>query len=206
MNLRLRPAVASMLSSGLVLAAPLAAANPCSPSSSRLRTPMQLAQNPCAAKRNPCAAKANPCAARNPCAAKNPCAAGVDRKLVTRPKGTKPYSAPRAQLVSAGKQLWSDTKLSTNGMSCNTCHQGNAAFGPTFAKPYPHQVAMAEQQSKLKRITLEQMVQFCMIVPMAARPLAWDSKALAALTAYSGVVQKDFIKTQAKNPCAATRK
>jgi cytochrome c peroxidase len=189
-----------MLSSGLVLAAPLAAANPCSPSSSRLRTPMQLAQNPCAAKRNPCAAKANPCAARNPCAA------GVDRKLVTRPKGTKPYSAPRAQLVSAGKQLWSDTKLSTNGMSCNTCHQGNAAFGPTFAKPYPHQVAMAEQQSKLKRITLEQMVQFCMIVPMAARPLAWDSKALAALTAYSGVVQKDFIKTQAKNPCAATRK
>ena len=82
MRSKLRPVVAGVLSSGLVLAAPLAPANPCS---ARSATRLHLAQknpcaaNPCAAKnkRNPCAAgkKKNPCAATNPCAAKNPCAA-----------------------------------------------------------------------------------------------------------------------------------
>ena len=192
MKLQLRPMVAAMMSAGLVLAAPLAAY-----SAPQAAERERLAQNPCAAK--------NPCAARNPCAAQNPCAAkgGVDAKLVTRPKGTKPYSAPKAELVGEGKRLWSDTRLSTNGMSCNTCHQGNSAFNPTFAKPYPHEVAMPRAQSGLKRVSTEQMVQFCMIVPMAAKPLPWNSKALAALTAYTGEVQKGFMKAAAKNPCAA---
>jgi hypothetical protein len=207
MNLNLRPIVASMLSAGLLLGAPFASAGPTTEQST---APVLLAQNPCAAKKNPCAAKANPCAAKkNPCAAKNPCAGnnpcaagGVDPKLVTRPKGSKPYSAKNAELVATGEQMWNDKKLSTNGLSCGTCHTGNAAFNASFAKPYPHLVAMAQDQSKLKRITMEQMVQFCMVVPMAAKPLAWDSKELAALTAYTGVVQKGFIKTGAKNPCA----
>ncbi|TAN54442.1 MAG: cytochrome C peroxidase, partial [Betaproteobacteria bacterium] len=106
-----------------------------------------------------------------------------------RPKGSKPYAGARADLVKAGELLWSDTRISTNGMSCNTCHKDGAAFSASFAKPYPHAVAMAQRQSKLKSITMEQMVQFCMVVPMAAKPLAWDSKELAALTAYTGEVQ-----------------
>src|SRR3989344_7592996 len=77
--------------------------------------------NPCAAK-NPCAAR-NPCAAKNPCAARNPCAAGdkVNPKLVTRPKGYKPYKADHAALAKEGEALYKNTKLSTNGVSCNTC-------------------------------------------------------------------------------------
>jgi cytochrome c len=47
---------------------------------------------------------------------------------------------------------------------------------------------MTEQPGGLKQVSLDEMVQFCMVVPMAAKPLAWDSKELAALTAYAGEV------------------
>lgn len=177
-----------------------------------------LAQNPCSGRRNPCSAKsaspcaarrAHPCAARRikPCAAKNPCAAGpkVDPKLVTRPKGTRLATGNRAELLKLGETLWSDTRLSSNNMSCNTCHQGGASFQDTFAKPYPHYVAMAKDQGGFKKINLDEMVQFCLVVPMASKTLPWDSKELAALTLYTAQMQKSFkpAAARAANPCAA---
>lgn len=164
---------------------------------------------PAMAEKNPCAAK-NPCAMKNPCSAKNPCgAASVDPKLVTRPSGSKPFSASHAVLVAEGERLWKSTTLSTNGMACETCHKNGGAFSASFAKPYPHAVGMPQAQSGIRKVDAEQMVQFCMVVPMAAKPLAWDSRELAALTAYTGEAQKAFIKTSARpasapaNPCAA---
>jgi len=190
---------------GLAFAAPFAVA---------------AASNPCAAK-NPCSAK-NPCAMPGGAASKNPCAAAsgkVDPKLVTRPAGYKPYKGDHAALVKSGEALWKDTKLSTNGSSCATCHSSpTAMFAPTFAKPYPHQVAMTEERAGVKQVQLDEMVQFCMVVPMAAKPLPWDSKELAALTAYAGDLQKKFKANSgaaapsggmnpcgAKNPCAARK-
>lgn len=120
-----------------------------------------------------------------------------------RPKNYQPYKADQATLLKDGERLWKDTKLSTNGLACNTCHVNNAAFAPTFAKPYPHAVAMATQQAGVKQVHLDEMVQFCMVVPMAAKPLKWDSRDLAALTAYTARVQKTFNPCAAKNPCAA---
>lgn len=152
---------------------------------------------------NPCGPK-NPCAAKNACGMKNPCAAAasMDPKLVTRPKGTKPFVGNRAELVSDGEKLWKSTSLSTNGMACATCHQNGGAFNASFAKPYPHAVEMP-QSVGLKQVTAEQMVQFCLVRPMAAKPLAWSSRELAALTAYTGEVQKAFIKTGATSGGAA---
>jgi len=164
-------------------------------------------QNPCAAK-NPCAAR-NPCAAKNPCGAKNPCAAAakVDPRMVTRPAGTKLMLAGRPDLVAEGARLWKDTKLSTNGLSCFTCHQNNASFKPTFAKPYPHPVEMPKDRAGLRQVNIDEMVQLCMLIPMAAKPLPWDSQELAALSAYSLQVQKTFkpaaARPAAANPCAA---
>lgn len=60
-------------------------------------------------------------------------------------------------------------------------------------------VAMARDQAGLKRIRADEMVQFCMVVPMAAKPLPWNSKELAALTAYTLELQKAF---KPANPCA----
>ncbi len=168
---------------------------------------------PCAAragKRNPCkpCAARNPCAAMNPCAASNPCAAGdrVNPKAVTRPEGTKPYQGDRAALINEGKALWNSKEISrNNSMSCSSCHQdGTAMLQPDFAKPYPHFVQMVTDNNGMKSIALEEMVQFCMIKPMQSKPFAWDSRQLAALTAYTAVLQKEFKPVgNAVNPCAA---
>jgi cytochrome c len=172
------------------------------------------AANPCAAKpANPCAPKAaNPC---SPGQAAGDASAEVDPKLVLRPKGSKLQGGNSAQLAKEGKALFNDPKLSTNGMSCATCHVDNQAnFAPGFAKPYPHVVAMVNQKSGVAEVNLDEMVQFCMVVPMAAKPLPWDSRQLAALTAYAAELQTAFRKQTTKtgatgakaanpaNPCA----
>jgi len=108
----------------------------------------------------------------------------VDPNRVTRPAGSKPFQGDRAELVQLGATLWKDTSLSTNGIACQGCHVNGAQFKKSFAAAYPHPVAMAKSMANLKAIDAEQMVQFCMIVPMKAEPLPWDSKKLAALTAY----------------------
>ena len=112
-------------------------------------------------------------------------AAGV---VAVRPAGYK----PKAGDPVAGEKLFIDKKLSTNGMSCATCHANNASFSEGFAKPYPHKVAMANGDLGIKTIHLDEMIQACMVMPMQAKPLPWNSKELADLTAYVAQVQKTF--------------
>lgn len=158
---------------------------------------------------NPCAPR-NGAASMNPCAAQNPCAAAMvkmDTQGVMRPANYRPYKGDTKALIAYGKRLFSDSKLSTNGMSCNTCHGDNGAFQASFAQPYPHHVQMTDERAGVKAVHLDEMVQFCMVVPMAAKPLPWNSKKLSALTAYTASLQKGF-RAQAnpcaaKNPCAA---
>lgn len=158
---------------------------------------------------NPCAARSmNPCAARsvNPCAAANPCAARISSAGVTRPADYQPYQGDHATLLAEGERLFKDTSLSTNGMSCNTCHNNNGMFQASFAQPYPHYVRMANDQFQVKSVHADEMVQLCMVAPMAAQPLPWDSMELAALATYVTEQQKSFAKlhkTGAMNPCAA---
>ena len=175
------------------------AANPCNPCAAK-KNPC----NPCAGKRNPC----NPCGGKNPCnpcGGKNPCnpcggAAKIDPKSFTRPAGGKSYKSNKAELVKLGKKLWNDKSLGKSGLACQTCHQQNRLFNASFAKPYPHPVKMAVQRAGLNSIELDEMVQFCMLVPMKAKILPWDSKKLAALTAYSAQIQKSY--KPSANPCA----
>ena len=104
-----------------------------------------------------------------------------------------------------GEAVFKDTKLSTNGLSCNSCHTGNAAYNASFAQPYPHPVQMATDFYAMKQIHLDEMVQVCMVRPMAAQPLDWKSHELADLVAYVNGVQKGYMPNPcaAKNPCAA---
>ena len=144
---------------------------------------------------NPCAPKAaNPCAPK--AATANPRAGNpeVDPKLVLRPKGTKLAEGNQAQLIKQGEALFKDIKLSTNSMACQNCHTNNDNFAPSFAKAYPHEVAMAKAKSGVAEVQLDEMIQLCMVVPMQAKPLRWDSRELAALTAYTGELQKEFRK------------
>ena len=129
-----------------------------------------------------------------------------------RPSGTAPVPVSQlGGLVAEGERLWKDTGLSTNGVSCDTCHKDGANLNPSFAQPYPHKVAMPAQMAGVEQVHADEMVQFCMIVPMQAKPLAWNSRELAALTAYTVSLQKGFNPCAAKkagggcNPCAAKR-
>ena len=165
---------------------------------------------------NPCAPKSVNSGAANPCtpqAAANPCAGKpeVDPKRVLRPKGTSLGGGNHAQLVERGRALFNDVKLSTNGMSCMTCHTDNGNFAPSFGTPYPHKMAMAAERSGIESIRLDEAIQFCMIVPMQAKPLPWSSRELAGLTAYLGELQDSVrkhatetgaTKSQSANPCA----
>ena len=188
------------------------ATSPCNPCSTKKAcSPC----NPCAVKKacnpcNPCAVKkacnpCNPCAVKKACNPCNPCgAAKVNAKDFIRPKGTQPASGNRAKLVAEGRKLWTDTRLSTNGLSCNSCHVNNAALNATFAQPYPHKVAMPSQMAGVGKITAEEMAQFCLLVPMQSKTLPWDSKELTALAAYTVELQKTFKPNPcaAKNPCS----
>jgi cytochrome c peroxidase len=130
----------------------------------------------------------------NPCAAKkiaNPCAVEVVKLNFMRPKGTKLMVGDTKEIIELGKKLWNDNKLSSNGMACNTCHNNGASFKASFAEPYPHKINMI---GATKEVHLDEMVQFCLLKPMATKPFAWDSKELAALTAYTAEMQKEFIK------------
>jgi cytochrome c len=176
--------------------------------------------NPCAAKTlNPCAAKtANPCAAKtlNPCAAKggggasmkNPCGAGaaVNPCRFKQPAGIRLASASSRDLVSRGETLWNDRTLGNAGLACASCHiDSYGQMNPSFAKPYPHQVAMPKQQAGVSEVNAAEMVQFCMVTPMMAEPLDWASTELAALVAYVESIQPGYrpVTGTAANPCGA---
>lgn len=59
-------------------------------------------------------------------------AGGDPGAQITRPAGYKPKTGD----VALGERLFNDTKLSTNGMSCASCHANHGAFQASFAKPY----------------------------------------------------------------------
>ena len=192
------------------------AAKACNPCAAKACNPCAAkACNPCAAKAcNPCAAKAcNPCAAKacNPCAASacNPCGAGaIKAEQFVRPSDL-PFSAANiASLAPLGKRLWNDTSLSSNGLACQSCHNGDAQFNATFTNPYPHEVAMPKQMAGVSSVDIDEMVNFCMLAPMASEPIAWNTMELLALSAYALEVQAGFNPCAAKaakacNPCAA---
>ncbi len=181
--------------------------NPCNPCGAK----HEMGMNPC----NPCGAKhemgmnpCNPCGAKNPCGmAMNPCnpcgAMKMSASEVTRPVGSQRYRGKRSRLVKQGKELWNDSSLSTNGLTCNNCHMNNQAFLASFTKQYPHEVAMAKGMG-IASIQIDEMVQLCMVNPMANKPLPWDSRELAALSAYSvDVAQTNYMAAVASNPCMA---
>ncbi len=154
--------------------------------------------HPCAPKRGcgPCAPRAGcgPVAACGPCGPCGPCGAGqVDASDFVRPAGyCGPATSPRRALVEEGARLWNDASIGGSGLSCQSCHMNNANLNASFAQSYPHGVAMPYQQAGVKEVHADEMVQFCMVVPMQSDPLPWDSRQLAALTAYTLSLQEDF--------------
>lgn len=115
-----------------------------------------------------------------------------------RPDGYTPQYDERgnnpASLIERGEALFNDVSLSTNGLSCASCHgaKGDAGFQTSFQQPFPHPVAMGTNMFGMETVHADEMVQLCMVAPMAADPLPWDSEELAALAAYVVHAQQRF--------------
>ena len=80
------------------------------------------------------------------------------------------------KLIEYSEKLWKDPKLGKSGKSCSSCHPDGALLKP---EPFPRFIKMTGDI-----LTLEQMINFCMINPMKAEPLKWNSKELTALAMY----------------------
>lgn len=122
---------------------------------------------------------------------KNPCAS---KTKPIRKKQVTDYK----KLLKYGKKLWNDKKLGkAKGTSCNTCHPNGAMLN---SKPYPKFINMASEI-----LTVDQMINFCMLNPMKTKALKWNSKEMTALAAY--ITKHSMTKGQGKmkhdmmNPC-----
>ena len=131
--------------------------------------------NPCATKemmKTPCDMKAMPAGGATP----------IREKAIKDP----------AKLARQGNALWADATLGTSGNSCSTCHPNGAGLKST---PWPKFISMADDT-----LTVDQMINFCMLNPMKAKPLEWNSQKMTALAAY--VAANSGKGGEAVNPCA----
>lgn len=155
------------------------ACNPCNPCSKKMKN----ACNPCGkGMKNAC----NPCNPCNPCADKPP-----------KPIRSK-HITSHSKLLSLGEKLWNDESLSTNGQSCLGCHSEYDLFNEdTVVKSYPHYVNMPKDI-----VTLDQMINFCMINPMESKMLNASSIEMTAMSAFFQEYMKSYkAPKNACNPC-----
>ena len=122
------------------------------------------------------------------------CGAKADPRLIQRPTGYKPNYPLTPQAVKAGEAVFRNTKLSSNGLACASCHTNGQSYQSSFGKPFPHQVAMASETYGLKTVELDEAIQMCMVGPMAAKPFEWKSVDLANLYAFVLAEQQKFMK------------
>ncbi len=160
--------------------------------------PGHNACNPCARNAcNPCAKNAcNPCAknACNPCNPCNPCASKPPKPI--RDKHITNYS----KLVDMGEKLWKKVELGNSGLSCWDCHEDYENFDQDTVGPFPHFVNMPNDI-----VTLDQMINFCMINPMESQKLDSSSIEMTAMSAFYQKFIKGYVPfvapENACNPC-----
>ncbi|MDX8397012.1 MAG: hypothetical protein R8K49_01705 [Mariprofundaceae bacterium] len=165
--------------------------NPCNPCAMKK---MANPCNPCAMKKvqkhNPCAMKkaANPCnpCAMNPCSM-NPCSA--DAKKPIRPHAFNNFQ----EAADLGKEMWSNESLGTSGVACLSCHADFELLNLDKRQNFPHFVKMVGDV-----VTLDQMINYCMLNPMQGKEFAKDSKELTAMAAYYRAYRMKYLQEHRK--------
>jgi hypothetical protein len=165
-----------------------AESNPCNPCSMKKHNPCSM--NPCGMKKhNPCSM--NPCAMKknNPCSM-NPCGMKKNNPCAMNPCGMNPCADAKKsirgdkfknfqQAANAGKKMWNDEALGTAGLACLSCHADHELLNLDKRQNYPHYVEMVGDV-----VTLDQMINYCMINPMQGEQLDANSKEMTAMAAY----------------------
>lgn len=122
------------------------------------------------------------------------CGPKSDPKLIQRPSGFKENYSSTPAKVHSGKALFNSVKLSTNKLSCASCHAKGTGYKASFLQPFPHKVDMAYENYGVDKVYLDEAIQMCMLGPMASKALAWNSAELENLIAFVSEEQKRFIK------------
>jgi cytochrome c len=137
---------------------------------------MKKAANPC----NPCSMKANPCS-MNPCSA--------SQNTPTRKHAFDNFQ----QAVAMGKKMWNDENLGTSEVACLSCHADHDLLHLDRNQNFPHYVKMVGDV-----VTLDQMINYCMLNPMKGKQFEKNSKELTAMAAYYRSYRMQYIKEHRK--------
>jgi cytochrome c len=116
----------------------------------------------------------------NPCGM-NPCSGGN-----TDIRGNKFKSFQEA--VAMGEKMWKDESLGTSGLACLSCHGGYEMLNLDKRQNYPHYVEMTGDV-----VSLDQMVNYCMLNPMKGETFEWNSREMTAMTAYFRAYRMKFL-------------
>ncbi len=168
-------------------------ANPCNPCGMKANPCAMKKMNPCSMKKmanpcNPCAMKANPCSmGANPCSM-NPCSASANTPI--RPHAFNSFQ----EAVDLGKKMWSDDEgMGTAGVACLSCHADFDLLNLEKRQNFPHYVKMVGDV-----VTLDQMINYCLLNPMKGKQLEKNSKELTAMAAYYRAYRMKYLAAHRK--------
>jgi cytochrome c len=96
--------------------------------------------------------------------------------------------------IKRGEALFSDPALGTNGRKCDDCHAMGGTMDGKLGEltvaafdMVNHKYPMYWKATK-RVMTLDQVINYCIITPMEGEPLAWDDQRLSDLAAYCASV------------------
>jgi thiosulfate dehydrogenase len=81
--------------------------------------------------------------------------------------------------IELGKALFQDPSLGTTGQTCKTCHPNPETSMKGVGKKYPAYFNMAK-----KEMTLKEVINYCIEVPLKGKALPANDEKLLALEAY----------------------
>lgn len=113
----------------------------------------------------------------------------IDDTSILRPPRFKPQYKESKAAVTRGQSLFRDSRLSTNGRACSSCHTDVESFGPRFVSPYPHAAMNSQARFGVDKMHLDEVIQVCMQGPMRNIPFEWGSPEQMDLTLYLLKVQ-----------------
>lgn len=93
-----------------------------------------------------------------------------------KPEDVARWEKEYQSVVAKGRELWTSSKLGTNGVACAQCHPNAANTHPETYPKFQKQVG--------KVIALREMINWCLRNPLEGKPLAYDDPQMVAIEAY----------------------
>ena len=113
----------------------------------------------------------------------NPCSSG--NKDI---RGSKFKNFQEA--VDMGRKMWNDENLGTSGLACLSCHGDFEMLNLDKRQNFPHFVKMTGDV-----VTLDQMINYCMLNPMKGETFEWNSKEMTAMAAYYRAYRMKYLRS-----------